>query len=179
MNLVDIILLAIALGIDCMIVSFAQGLCFRENRLTNSLKLASSMGIGQGIMPVIGFVGINYIQNYVQPFSNWIVFGIFLILGLKFISEAFQPEKQEVCCIGLKNLIALGVATSIDALVSGATLNLTATPLLSSCLIIGIASFLMSIIGFNFGNRIKLGQPKNLEILGGFILIFLAIKAIL
>ena len=179
MSLIDIILLAIALGIDCLLVSFSQGLIFKYCRLKNSLLLAIIMGIFQGAMPVIGYIGTNSLYKYLVPFSKWIVFGIFFILGMKFIADAFQPKEEKICCIGLRCLIGLGVATSIDALVSGVSLKLTGTSLLQSCLIIGTVSFAMSILGFWSGSFIKNIRPKYLEISGGAILILLALKAVL
>lgn len=178
MSLIDIILLAIALGIDCLAVSFSQGLIFHENRVKNSLRLALTMGLFQGFMPCIGFAGMDYVRDFAEPFCRWLVFAIFLILGLKFITEAFQDKKEGICCINLKCLISLGIATSIDALVSGASLNLTRTPLVLSALVIGIVSFFMSIFGFGLGNFIKKFPSKYLEISGGLILIFLAIKSL-
>ncbi len=179
MSLIDIILLAIALGIDCLIVSFSQGLIFTKYRTKNSLRLAFTMGLFQGLMPCIGFIGTDYIHSIVAPYSRWLVFAIFILLGIKFISEAFQEDKEEICCIGFRCLISLGIATSIDALVAGASLNLTHTPLVFSALIIGIFSFIMSICGFWFGNFVKTFPSKYLEISGGLILIFLAVKAVI
>ena len=178
MTLIDIILLAIALGIDCFIVSFSQGLIFKNNRLKNSLNLALTMGFFQGFMPIIGYVGTNSLYKLIVPFSKWIVFGIFLILGLKFIIDSFAPKEEEVQCIGWKCLCGLGIATSIDALVSGATIRLTGTSLALSVSLIGLASFLMSICGFWSGNFIKNIPSKYLEITGGVILILLAIKSL-
>lgn len=178
MNLIDLTLLAIALGIDCLVVSFSQGLIFNTNRLKNSILLALVMGIFQGGMPLIGYIGTDYMYKLVVPYSKWIVFGIFFILGLKFILESFKIKKEEVQCIGLRCLIGLGIATSIDALVSGSTLRLTETNLLTAGLIIGIISFLMSMAGFWGGNYIKNIPSKYLEISGGIILILLALKAI-
>ncbi len=148
MNLIDIILLAVALGIDCLVVSFSQGIIFKCNRTKNSINLALIMGLFQGLMPVIGYIGTESLYKLIVPFSKWIVFGIFFILGAKFILESFQQKQEEIQCIGLKCLISLGIATSIDALVSGATIKLTHTSLLISTLIIGIASFIMSLTGF-------------------------------
>ncbi len=179
MSLIDIILLAVALGIDCMVVSFSQGLIFNKNRTINSLRLATTMGLFQGLMPVIGFVGIDYVRSIVAPFSKWIVFAIFFALGLKFILESLQEKEKKICCIGIKCLISFGIATSIDALVAGASLNLTNTPLAVSGLIIGVISFLMSMCGFWSGNFLKRLSSRYLEILGGLILIFLAIKSII
>ena len=179
MNLIDLILLAIALGIDCLVVSFSQGLIFNTNRLKSSLQLALVMGVFQGGMPLIGYVGTDYMYKFVLPYSKWILFGIFLVLGLKFILESFQTKKEEIQCIGLKCLIGLGVATSIDALVSGSTLRLTETNLLVSGLIIGVVSFLMSMAGFWSGNYVKNIPSKYLEIVGGIILILLAVKTVI
>lgn len=179
MSLIDLILLAVALGIDCLIVSFSQGLIFNKNRTKNSLRLAFTMGLFQGGMPCIGFLGASYIHMLVAAFSKWLVFTIFLLLGLKFISEAFEEEKEKVCCIGFKCLISLGIATSIDALVAGASLNFTHTPLLLSVIIIGVMSFIMSLCGFWFGNFVKTFPSKYLEITGGLILIFLAFKSLI
>lgn len=177
LSLIDIILLALALGIDCLVASFSHGLCFKDNRIKNALTLAFFMGLFQGLLPVIGYVGIDYIEEYVEAFAEWIVFAIFLILGLKFIFEAFVSKEQPKC-ISLKNAVAVGIATSIDALVSGVSLNFADTPIFVSCIIIGLVSFLMSVSGFFAGNTCKLMEPKYPEIFGGLILIFLAIKSI-
>lgn len=178
LSLIDVILLAIALGIDCLVVSFSQGLIFDTNRTKTSLKLAVVMGLFQGGMPLIGYVGTDTLYRYIVAYGKWIVFGIFLILGLKFISEAFSEKKEEIKCLDFKCLIGLGVATSIDALVSGATLRLTETGFIIPCVIIGLTSFLMSIIGFWCGNGFKNLCPRCLEITGGVILIALAVKAL-
>ena len=178
MNFIDLILLGLALGVDCFLVSFSQGLIFKSEKVKNSFKLALTMGLFQGAMPVIGYVGTNSLYKYIVPYSKWIVFGIFLLLGLKFIVESFQPKEKEVQCIGLKCLLGLGLATSIDALVSGASIRLTQTSLLISVMIIGIASFLMSSGGFYSGNFIKNIPSKYLEITGGLILVALAIKSL-
>lgn len=178
MTLIDIILLAIALGIDCFVVSFSQGLIFKNNRFKNSFNLALVMGFFQGFMPVIGYVGTNSLYKLIVPFSKWIVFGIFLTLGLKFIVDSFTPKEEQVQCIGWKCLCGLGIATSIDALVSGATIRLTETSLPLSVCLIGLFSFLMSICGFYSGNFIKNIPPKYLEITGSVILILLAIKSL-
>ncbi len=179
MSLVDLILLAVALGIDCLVVSFSQGLIFKNQRIKNALKLAVTMGLFQGAMPIIGYVGTSYLYNLLVPYSKWIIFGIFFVLGAKFIVEAFNPQEDELQCIDLKCLIGMGVATSIDALVSGATLKLTHTNLLLAFGIIGFASFIMSVAGFSCGNFVRKIPSKYLEISGGLILIILALKSII
>ena len=178
MSLFDIICLAFALGIDCLVVSFSQGLIIKQNRTKNSLYLALTMGCFQGLMPIIGYVGTNSLYKFLVPLSKWIVFGIFFILGVKFIIEAFELKKEEAVCIGFKCLIGFGIATSIDALVSGVSIMLTHTNLFESCFIIGLASFLMAMIGFYAGSLINWFKSQYLAVMGGLILIALAVKSL-
>lgn len=178
MHFIEILLLAIALGVDCLVVSFSQGLIFTRNRVKNSLALAFTMGASQGFMPCIGYFFAEIISKFVEPYGKWLVFAIFFGLGIKFIHEAFQQKEEEICCIGLKCLIGMGLATSIDALASGVSLNLTRTPLIFSAVIIALVSFIMSLSGFWSGNFFKKLPSKYLEISGGIILILLAVKAV-
>lgn len=178
MSLIEIFVLAVALGIDCLVVSFSQGLVFTSKRIKNSLVLAITMGICQGLMPVLGYLGSETVSKYIEPYSKWFVFAIFMALGIKFIYEAFQEKEKEICCIGIKCLMSMGIATSIDALASGVTLNLTDTPLVLSVTMIGLASFFMSLCGFWFGNFFKKLPSLYLEVSGGIILIILALKSI-
>ncbi len=177
LSLVEIVALAIALGIDCMVVSFSQGLVLNSNRLKNSFVLAVTMGFCQGIMPVFAYFGTEMISKYIAPYSKWLVFAIFMALGVKFIYEAFQQKEENVCCIDLRCLMAMGIATSIDAFASGITLKLTQTPLMLSALIIGLMSFWMSAKGFWLAVFFYKLPSKFLEIFGGLILIVMAIRA--
>lgn len=180
MDLGDIILLSIALGMDCLIVSFSQGLIIHSRRRINSLKLAATMGLFQGLMPIIGYVATHKMYNFLLPYSKWLVFSIFMLLGINFLIQSLKRDECEnINCIDIKCLIGFGVATSIDALISGVSLRLTHTILWLACLIIGLGSFIMSQLGFWSGNIVKSICPKILHILGALILIGLAVKSIL
>lgn len=179
MNLIELILLSAALGIDCLVVSFSQGLCFYNNKKRNAISLAVTMGSFQGGMPLITYFLTGMVSKYLNSISSWIVFSIFMFLGIKFIIEAFQKGNYDTpCSIGLKNLILLGIATSIDAFGAGVTLKFTDTNIFKAATIIGLASFFMSAIGFAAGCKFKTLPSKYLAVLGGTILIGLAFKAI-
>ncbi len=180
MSLFEVILLAIALGIDCFVVSFSHGICFESNRVKNSTALGLTMGGFQGGMAVLGYFGAASISKYVEGYSKWLVFAIFLVLGIKFIIDALKKDEEEgLCRIGFKSLMALGLATSIDAFAAGASLKFVGQPILIPFVIISLASLLMSLVGFWFGNSCKRFPSKYLEIFGGLILIGLAIKALI
>lgn len=179
MNLVDLVILSIALGVDCLIVSFCQGLILQKNRRLNSLILALSMGLFQGFMPCAGYFFTDFVDEFIAPYSKWIVFSIFICLALKVLFGTFHDkEKCEVCYIEPKCIIGFSIATSIDALASGISLKLTSSPIILAALIIGLGSFLMSGIGFWLGYFFKKLPSKILGLFGGLILIFLAIKSL-
>lgn len=142
--------------------------------------LAVTMGLFQGGMPIIGYGFAQIVSSYVEAFASWIIFGIFMTLGVKFIYEAFQEKEEDgVCCIGLRCLISMGIATSIDALGAGVGLRFSEANLILAMVLIGAASFIMSLIGFWAGNLFKHIPSKYLEVAGGLILVGLALKAVL
>ncbi|MBM3712853.1 MAG: hypothetical protein FJW56_05390, partial [Actinobacteria bacterium] len=72
-----------------------------------------------------------------------------------------------------------GVATSIDALVIGVSLSLMKIPLYLSVIIIGLFTFIFSIIGYFLGHKIGKVIGDKMEIIGGVILIGIGIKILI
>lgn len=180
MTLFEMIFLSIALGMDCLVVSFSQGLVIRFKRHKISHILALIMGLFQGGMPLISYFLTGFVFDYIAPFAKTLVFGIFMFLGVKFIFEALKDDENvKPVRLGYKVFVLLGIATSIDALGAGVSLKLTSTPLLISCAIIALGSYLMSLVGFWGGFFLKRFNTKYLEIGAGIILIFLAFKALM
>lgn len=182
MSLIEVLFLAIALSIDASVVSFSQGIVFTENKRKNSFLLAFFVGFFQALMPVIGWFIASSIYKYVEAFDHWIAFGIFLFLGLKFIKDAFQENADKaraICCISWQCLFLIALATSIDALAAGATLYFLKVDILIPAIIIGVITFVNSLIGFWSGYIMKKFPSKYLEILAGLILIVLGVKVLL
>lgn len=178
MSNIDILILAIALSIDACVVSFSNGLIFTRNKRANSLMLAFSVGIFQFLMPIIGYFLAQSVSKYVEPYDHWIVFGIFTLLGAKFIKDAFNEKEEEKinCYLCFKYILLVSIATSIDALGAGVSIAFTGTKILFPAIIIGIVTFINSLLGFWSGYLFKKFPTKNLEISGGVILILLAFK---
>ena len=181
MSFIEVLFLAVALSIDASVVSFSQGLCFSENKLKNSLFLAFFVGLFQSLMPVIGWFLAKGVYKYVETIDHWIAFGIFLFLGIKFITDALTQEEKEECkrtCISLQCLLLIALATSIDALAAGATLYFLKIAILIPAVIIGVITFFNSLIGFWSGFVLKRFPSKYLEIFAGLILIGLGVKVL-
>jgi putative Mn2+ efflux pump MntP len=182
MLFIEILFLAVALSIDASVVSFSQGIIFTENKRKNSFYLAFWVGLFQAIMPIIGWFAAKSIYGYVEKFDHWIAFTIFLILGIKFIKDAFDYKENDCnapACLSLKCLLLLALATSIDAMAAGATLFFTKVDIWLPAIIIGVITFINSLIGFWSGYVLKKFPSKYLEITAGLILIALGIKILI
>lgn len=153
----DILILAIALSIDACVVSFSNGLIFTQNKRLNSLMLAASVGFFQFLMPIIGYFLAQSVNKYVEPYDHWIVFGIFVLLGAKFIKDSFNEEKEEKlnCYLCFKYILLVSIATSIDALGAGVSLAFSGTKILFPAIVIGIVTFINSLLGFWGGYLFK------------------------
>lgn len=178
MSLITIILLAVALSIDACVVSFAHGLVLPDKRIRNSLLLAIFTGVAQGIMPTIGYFSTQVVYKYVAPASKWLVFAIFLYLGIKFIQEAFEKDKEVPLCLSFQCLFMIAIATSIDALAAGVSISLTKTHILLPACLIACTTFMFALFGYWSGCCLKRFSTKYLEIFAGLVLIALALKSL-
>ena len=178
MSYFEIVLLAFALSIDACIVSFSYGLVYNQQKLKNSLLLAIFTGGFQGVMPLIGYVLTGFVKSFIQPYAKFIVFFIFVYLGIKFIREAFEGDKEKKLCLDYKCLLLLGVATSVDAFSAGISLALFGNKILKPAFLITFVTFINSLIGFFVGGKLKHLPTKGLEIFAGILLILLGLKSL-
>ena len=117
MNLLDIILLAIALAMDCFAVSIVSGVLTRKQWLP---RMAFLFGFFQALMPLIGWIGISFFRSDIEAFDHWIAFALLLLIGGNMIRESFSPEEEHFFNpLRLRTQLLLAVATSIDAMAIG------------------------------------------------------------
>ena len=179
MSYIEIILLAIALSVDAFVVSFTYGLISSEKRFVNKLCLAGVTGFFQGAMPVLGYYLTSIIRELIQPYAKWIVFSIFVFLGIKFILESFQKHQHKCISFNFLCLFLIGIATSIDAFSAGISLALYHNKILKPAILIAFITFINSSFGFDLGGCLKKIPSRWLEISAGIILILLGFKAVI
>ena len=187
MNLTDIILLAIALAMDCFTVSIVSGLTGGQStRDAWILRMAFLFGFFQAFMPLLGWLGIIHFESYMAAYDHWIAFGLLAFVGGKMVWESFgDDEEQHFNPRLLSTQLLLAVATSIDALAVGISFACTGYTNLSSLtiplFIIGIVSFLFSIMGYHLGRHFGRAITKRMkpELMGGLILIAIGLKILL
>ena len=81
--------------------------------------------------------------------------------------------------VNFKTMIVLAIATSIDALAVGITFAFLKVNLVLAISLIGIITFILSVVGTKVGNRFGDKYEKKAELVGGIILILLGTKILL
>lgn len=126
-------------------------------------------------------------SHLIESLDHWIAFAILAFLGGRMVRESFKDEdcKKEYDPKSLKVVLALAVATSIDALAIGVSFAFLGmrdfSEILPPISIIGFVSFAMSLIGLLFGIRFGCGIARRLraELWGGIILIIIGTKILI
>ena len=163
---------------DCFAVSVVCGVIVRKWETGLVFRLAFFFGLFQALMPLMGWALTSHFSHYLEAVDHWIAFGMLGFIGGKMIIDSFKDEEEaHLNPRGFKTQLALAVATSIDALAVGITYACTGYNSIRSISlplgIIGLVSFLMSLLGFGLGVRFGEVVNKKMrpELLGGIILI--------
>lgn len=183
MSFAEILLIAVALAMDCFTVSIVSGVILRRRVWSTAVRMALLFGLFQALMPFIGWLAIHYFQHSVEAYDHWIAFGLLAFIGIKMIVEAFSEEEESgFNPVLLRTRLALAVATSIDALAVGISMSCSGYDSLSGLplplAVIGVVSFILSIAGNLLGVRFGAAVARRIrpELLGGIILIAIGVK---
>ena len=186
MTILDILLIAVALAMDCFTVSMVSGVMTRKMFWGRNLRMALLFGFFQAAMPFIGWIAIHFFQSSVEAYDHWIAFGLLLLIGGKMILDAFKEEDEATFNpLNLGTQLTLAVATSIDALAVGISFSCsgygTVQSLILPLAVIGLVSFIFSIAGLLLGVRFGGAVARRFkpEIIGGVILIAIGVKILL
>jgi len=177
-NFVAILVIAIGLGMDAFSVAIGIGAMSRRISFIRVLRLSSSFGLFQFFMPLAGWLGGMTVARYIADYDHWIAFLLLFYVGGKMIHESFQDKgriPKNDPTRGL-TLLALSVATSIDALAVGLSLAFLKEPILYPSMVIGIIAFIMTALGMVFGKKLGKIFGKRVEVVGGIILIGIGFK---
>lgn len=182
MSFVEILLIGIGLSMDAFSVSICKGLTTKKFSWKMALICGLWFGSFQALMPLIGYFLGSQFEQYITAVDHWIAFGLLFLIGANMIREAVWQKKEDEpadSSLGFKTMLLLAIATSIDALAVGISFACIQVKIWSSVLIIGVTTFLFSIMGVKIGNVFGSKFEKSAGIVGGIILILIGLKILL
>lgn len=184
MSFQEIFLIGVGLSMDAFAVALCKGLNMKKVNYVHTVIIALFFGGFQAVMPLLGwFLGKNF-ESYIKSMDHWIAFALLVYIGGKMAYEAIKGDDEDETSakgdkLDLKELTIMAIATSIDALAVGITFAFLQVSIVSSVTIIGITTFVLSIIGVMIGNRFGMKFKSKAEIAGGIILILIGLKILL
>jgi len=181
MELLSIITIAVGLAMDTFAVSIVTGAAYKQLHIRHTLRMAGFFGGFQAFMPVVGYLAGLTVKQYVSNYDHWIAFGILAAVGLKMIYESFKikEERKTPNPANLAVVLALAVATSIDALAVGITISLITHAIALAVIIFGAVTFGLSFAGVYIGKKFGHFFEGGIEIIGGLVLIALGLKIVI
>ena len=180
MSFLELFIISLGVSADAFAVAICKGLPIKEVSIKNAGTVGLYFGAFQATMPLIGyFLGVQF-QDKIAAFDHWIAFILLGFIGLNMIIEAKNNDNaDEDNCLNFKNMCALSIATSIDALAVGVTFAFLQVNILPAVSFIGFVTFTLSMVGVKIGNVFGIKYKSRAEFIGGFILIGMGIKILL
>lgn len=183
---IEILLIGVGLSMDAFAVSICKGLGMTKVNRKQALTIGLYFGGFQALMPFIGYMlGIRF-EKYITSIDHWIAFTLLGFIGGKMVYEAVKEKDDDAVvekdlALNQGEMLLLAIATSIDALAVGIMFAFTYDSLniYWAIAIIGLTTFVLSIIGVIVGNFFGNKYKKKSEIAGGIILILIGVKILL
>lgn len=183
MELYEYFVIAVLMAFDAFAVSICKGVSCKCKMLKTGLVCGLWFGIFQALMPLIGWLFGEVLTTFinVEEVSGYIAFALLSFLGIKMVKESLEREcdcqkKDTDSSLAFKTMIVFAIATSIDALAIGVVVSVVEANIWLAISLIGVITFILSFIGAIIGNKLGSKYEKKAELVGGIILILLAIK---
>ena len=182
MSLWALISIAFALAMDAFAVAIAVGSRLEKLSYRPVFRLSFHFGLFQFLMPIIGWFLGRQVERLVYSFDHWIALGLLAFIGGKMIWESFRHDDDHSALADPTrkwSLIALSIATSIDALAVGLSLALLNVQIVGASIVIGIVAAGMTLLGMKFGRVLGQRFGRCMELVGGLILVGIGVKIFL
>ena len=197
----EILLVSVALAMDACAVAMTNGMTDTKMPLRRQCTVGLFFGFFQFLMPLIGYfiTGVladAFLETF-QSVSAWVSFALLAFLGGKMLIEAikelrecrFRDDDGDCVCqtrLTLGKLTVQAIATSIDALAVGVTLQMAsisaqglALGAWGATLTIGIVTFVLSFFAVSIGKLMGDRLASKAGLFGGLVLVGIGLKILL
>ena len=177
MELIIITIIAIALAIDSFAISLAEGMEIKKLKIKRAIKFAFIFSLLDAIMVLIGWIIGAELDQLLAGTTKWIVFGLLSLAGIQIIYNSLK-NKQLNKVKQIEEMAVADFAASLDALLIGPSLFLMGIPLITTIIVIGAATFILSISGMLIGKEFRTLLAKKIKLIGiisGILIVIIAI----
>lgn len=182
---VELFLIGVGLSMDAFAVSVCKGLGMSRLNIRQATIISLFFGGFQALMPLIGWALGTQLADFITPIDHWIAFILLALIGGKMLFDAFRGDDEgeagepKDTRLDLKELLMLAIATSIDALAVGITFAFLGVNIVWAIAVIGVTTFVLSVVGVAVGHVFGARYEKGATIAGGIVLILIGCKILL
>jgi putative Mn2+ efflux pump MntP len=174
-------LLGVAVGLAMDAFATAIAVSVNLGRLTGRqvFRLAWHFGLFQALMPVIGWFGGVWVEDWIRSWDHWLALGLLGFVGSRMIISGFRGRESggsDIDPTRGASLVILSVATSIDALAVGLGFAALGVRIWVPSAVIGVTAGVLTLIGIAIGSRLGERFGRWTEVAGGVLLIAIGIR---
>ncbi len=173
--------LSLGLAMDAFAVSIAVGMMLEKITPRHVFRLAFHFGLFQFLMPIVGWLAGGQVADYIGEYDHWAAFALLSYVGGRMLWEARREKDASISRDPTRGLtlVALSVATSIDALAVGLSMALVGVTVWIPSVVIGLVAAAMTALGLKLSNRIGPRWGRWSEAGGGIVLLLIGLKVLL
>jgi manganese efflux pump family protein len=172
---VALLLVAISVGLDNFAASTALGVAGVDRKLR--VRVAVIFGVFEGVMPVVGLLLGRSLAHDLGSTAKPAAGALLGAAGAYAIVTALLGDrrKTERPELGVRHLVLVGGALSIDNLVIGFALGAYHVDLAAAAVTIAVVSVALSLLGLEIGARLGARLGPRSELVGGAVLIVVGV----
>lgn len=190
MGFIEIILIGLGLSMDAVAVSMTNGMVYKDTPKSKTLAMPLLFGLFQGLMPLIGYFAGGLFADVISKYASLLVFLILGFIGGKMLKDGLSHKKEEQETVETdesaeegkvltyKTLVIQAIATSIDAFAVGIGFSAMQVSIVPATIVITLTTALCCLIAIFAGKKFGDLLGNKSEMLGGIILLVIAVKAL-
>ena len=182
-DLVQAVVLGVALAMDAMAVTLSNSLCEPDMPTSKKLAMPVMFALFQMAMPIAGFFGGTLVAPLIEAYAGIVSLVILAFVGGKMVWEAVhelhEPEQCPATRLTYGMIFFEAIATSIDAFIVGVSLAAAGANIVLYGVAIGVTTLLCCLIVLAIGRRLGAHFGPKAEIAGGIVLIIIGLRAFL
>ena len=182
-NLVEALVLGVALAMDAMAVTLSNSLCEPDMPRSKKFAMPFAFALFQMGMPIAGFFGGTLVAPLIEAYAGIVSLMILGFVGGKMVWEAVHEMREpESCSSSRLTWPTIGmeaVATSIDAFIVGVSFAASGKDIVLYGGAIGLTTFACCLAVLFIGRKLGEHFGARAQVAGGVVLILIGIKAFL
>ncbi|MFE8701863.1 manganese efflux pump MntP family protein [Cytobacillus sp. FJAT-54145] len=176
-ELLTLILMAFALGMDAFSVGLGMGMF--QLRLRQIFKIGITIGLFHVWMPLLGMIAGRFLSDQFGAIASYLGGGLLILLGVQMIWSSFKDDDSTLITPVGMGLIIFALSVSLDSFSVGLTLGIYKAKTILVLICFGVGATILTWLGLLIGRRVQGILGTYSEALGGSILLAFGIKLLL